>query len=93
VAARGANAPARLRTAEGLDEALAGAVAHALTSVRLALIHHARRRLLADDRPGTLASDVRPHGARGRTPRTRAVRLRAGAVTAGGVRGRAAVRS
>src|SRR4051812_14945418 len=50
--ARGATARARLRTAEGLDEALAGAVAHALTSVRLALIHHARRRLLADDRPG-----------------------------------------
>lgn len=45
------------------DDLVAHAVANALVGVHRALIDHARRRLLADDRPHEIAADLRVEGA------------------------------
>lgn len=62
-----AEALAAGRAADGADagpDPVARSVANALMGVHVALVAHARDRILADDRPSEIAADVRAYGER-----------------------------
>jgi AcrR family transcriptional regulator len=50
--------------AAGPDDVAAAVVANALVGVHRALLDHGRWRVLADDRPGAIAADLRAHAER-----------------------------